>query len=88
MIETVAALLIVLPVGIAIGSRISRPKRQAVAKDDVCTGYQGLNYPHAIQKDCRSNRSPTCLDGRCTYHCANMCKCDASNDPEHIGRRR
>lgn len=48
-----------------------------------------------LRTDCRALRSPMCMDGRCTFHCAAMCKCDVcSRDGDGadasvvFGRRR
>ena len=60
--------------------------RRRMAPEPRCTGYR--DYLARIQTDCRSLRSPTCMDGRCTFHCHELCKCDAPNEPEFIGRRR
>ncbi len=50
--------------------------------EPICTGYNAseagnLKY-YKTFTDCVALRSPTCLDGRCTYHCRDMCNCDGT----------
>lgn len=77
--------------------RISARRALPAALEPRCTGYRALVLDQKTNKpsktyvtfdDCKGLRSPTCMDGRCTLHCREMCKCDAPNDPEFIGRRR
>jgi hypothetical protein len=62
--------------------------RKESRKEEVCAGYQGANVYADMKHDCRALRSPLCGDGRCAFHCRAMCKCEASNEPEFIGRSR
>ena len=63
-------------------------------KEPTCTGYRAIHLDekgkptrfYTSFSDCKATRSPTCMDGRCTMHCRESCKCDASNAPEFIGR--
>lgn len=57
-------------------------------QDETCSGYQDANDYAGMKNDCRGLRNVTCGDGRCTYHCRKMCKCEASNEPEYVGRPR
>ena len=72
-------------------------RRTSAAVEPRCTGYRAYvldektgrsSKTYFMHDDCKSLRSPTCMDGRCTLHCRDMCRCDAPNDPEFIGRRR
>lgn len=41
-----------------------------------CTGYRfGHGAVNIMKDDCTALRSALCEDGRCTYHCGQMCKC-------------
>lgn len=45
-------------------------------EEKTCTGYRhGRGAVNVMKKDCYALRSHVCLDGRCTYHCSQMCKC-------------
>ena len=45
-----------------------------VTPPDHCVGYR-RDHSTSMQQDCKALRSPTCIDGRCSFHCKDMCKC-------------
>lgn len=48
----------------------------------TCTGHMVKNFDQSIMaKDCGGIRSAQCSDGRCRYHCAMHCKCEAAGPP-------
>ena len=50
-----------------------RPKTVRPPKPKKCSSYK---QPHGtILHDCGALRSHVCLDGRCSFHCNQMCKC-------------
>lgn len=47
------------------------------AEEPTCVGYAATTSAgDTWYGDCEALRSPTCVDGRCSYHCGRMCKCD------------
>lgn len=48
-------------------------RQPAPVKVAACSGYV-RHFGHAAH-DCTALRSHVCVDGRCSYHCAQMCKC-------------
>lgn len=71
-------------VGVALG-RVSA--RFARAKEKTCVGYKPPKDDANMRTDCRALRSPFCSDGRCAFHCHDMCHCEP-DDVSVIGRRR
>jgi hypothetical protein len=64
-----------LPIASAIAWRIAL-NRKTRDVEVTCTGYVSTHNV-GVRDDCKSRRNPTCIDGRCSYHCKQMCKCDA-----------
>jgi hypothetical protein len=70
-------------VGAAVGivvSFINRITARRTSTPDTdekrCTGYRfGRGVVSKMHDDCTALRSADCKDGRCTYHCEQMCKC-------------
>jgi len=70
-------------VGAAVGivmSLVSRLTARRTMKPDTdekrCTGYRfGRGVVSKMHDDCTALRAVNCVDGRCTYHCEQMCKC-------------
>lgn len=61
-------------IGRVLGSRAKRGPD--VADKPQCSGYRfGHGAVNIMRDDCTALRSPLCEDGRCTYHCRQMCKC-------------
>jgi hypothetical protein len=48
-----------------------------------CTGY--VRAQEILFNDCMSNRSDACRDGRCVFHCRQMCGCEARGAAEASG---
>jgi hypothetical protein len=60
-----------------IFGRKTPPKQETEEKQ--CTGYRfGRGVVHKMMDDCTALRSSDCKDGRCTYHCDQMCRCTAT----------
>ena len=86
--------IVIAVVGLGAGWLFGRRGAARAPKEPTCTGYRALvidekgkpGRQYSTMNDCRGLRSPTCMDGRCTMHCRESCKCDASNAPEFIGR--
>ena len=85
MIETIVVGSIALVWGAWIGTKLqARTSRPTAPAEPTCTGYNAwtvdargkLSETYFPRTDCQSLRSPTCMDGRCTYHCRHMCHCD------------
>ncbi len=65
-----------------IAKMVSKPNPAPV--EPRCTGYaSGRRNPTTgkfaeptLRSDCEALRSVSCLDGRCSFHCQSMCKCD------------
>ncbi|MBX3205149.1 MAG: hypothetical protein KF764_08765 [Labilithrix sp.] len=59
--------------------RYVRLRRTAPTPEpELCTGYNDENRHslNAQRHDCEALRSVLCSDGRCSFHCATMCKCE------------
>ncbi len=57
-----------------ITSRVT--KDTGDAEEKRCTGYRfGRGVVSKMHDDCTALRAVNCVDGRCTYHCEQMCKC-------------
>lgn len=56
---------------------LARKKSATPPEEPICTGYHTTGIYEAI-RDCTALRSPLCGDGRCSYHCGKLCKCDAA----------
>lgn len=63
-----------------IVGKLFRPRSVPVYPTDQtekrCTGYRlGRGAINKMMDDCTALRSEDCKDGRCTYHCEQMCRC-------------
>ncbi|MBX3261070.1 MAG: hypothetical protein KF782_15410 [Labilithrix sp.] len=62
--------------------RYVRGRRTTTPPEPLCTGYLENNHPlNKLRHDCRALRSVLCNDGRCSFHCASMCKCEGGSLP-------
>lgn len=86
------AALVSVPVSFALGRLLGRRRAPSAPVVERCAGYPNENtdtWGHRkMHHDCESLRDPTCGDGRCSFHCQRACKCNASNEPELVGRKR
>lgn len=72
-------------VGFDEAERAYRTKEELRNKPEPrCTGYRAFEvkngkatFTYTTFTDCGGLRSSACLDGRCTLHCREMCKCGA-----------
>lgn len=72
--------------GAWIGTKLRKREADstpAAPPEPTCTGYRAFEMKngrktktYATFTDCRGLRSPVCLDGRCSLHCREMCRCD------------
>ena len=63
-----------------VAGRLTK-KKVTRLEEDRCTGYRADKDSygeHKMKTDCKALRSPTCGDGRCSFHCQSMCRCDLS----------
>ena len=58
-----------------IDNLLSTIERGSHAKSDAktCVGY--VIGTSEMMDDCKARQSDACEDGRCSFHCAKMCKC-------------
>ena len=49
----------------------------------TCVGY--VTPSQTMMDDCKAKQSDACEDGRCSFHCAKMCKCDPT--VTHVSER-
>lgn len=65
-------------VGGTIGALLNRRPKTLSSDEKRCTGYHfGRGVVSEMLDDCTALRSPDCKDGRCSYHCDQMCRCTA-----------
>ena len=77
MIAELVEVAVLLPLGALMGLRLLRRKPE-------CSGYLADAFGHSeprMMQDCTALRSPLCSDGRCSFHCSKMCRCDSAVDP-------
>ena len=78
----VASLCVSFMVGALVGKLFVR---QATPQEPTCTGYRAFvrladgkwSTEYFSKDDCAALRSPTCMDGRCTLHCRESCRCES-----------
>ncbi len=73
LVTTLAEAVVLVPLGALAGYRLAR--KDPAPTEPVCSGYIPEGFV-GCRQDCLAHRSVTCLDGRCTYHCKTMCRCD------------
>ena len=53
-----------------------RSTKKPSIKEKRCSGYRfGRGAICKMYDDCTALRSTDCKDGRCSYHCEDMCRC-------------
>ena len=77
---------VAIPIALSLAYRIGRGRKPVVrdAKEPTCTGAvasarddRGRFVNAGTFVECPALRSVVCSDGRCSYHCKQMCKCEA-----------
>lgn len=72
------ALVVATSVGTSLLARLLT-RRGTPPPDDGekrCSGYRfGRGVVGKMMDDCTALRSKDCEDGRCKYHCSQMCRC-------------
>lgn len=76
--------------GGVFGSLLMRQQpKKPKSTEPTCTGYRShvvhsngkVSNRYHTMTDCEALRSPTCMDGRCTLHCSELCACDKKHLP-------
>lgn len=59
---------------------VGRYVRPTPPEPELCTGYiEKSSHDLKQRHDCKALRSVLCSDGRCSFHCATMCKCEGAS---------